>query len=192
MKKNIELLIIIIMIFLLCGCDNSSEGKVYSGSEKEVESTKEDERNIETETVQYVYVQIYGAVNSPGVYKVSSELRVFEALELAGGVTAQGDAEAINLARPVMDEMQIYIPTYDEVAKSEEVSFWQDETDGLIDINTASKEELMELPGIGESKAEDIISYREENGGFGNISDIKNVNGIKDAAFEKIKDKIKV
>lgn len=190
MKRFIFLFLLNIVILCVSACGKNDGGKVIY----EKDSAEETQEEYIT-TADSVYVHIYGAVNSPGVYKVSGEMRVFEAVEEAGGPTEDGNIQAINLARPVTDEMQIYVPTYEEVEKSEQVSYWQEdfeEDDGLININTATKDELMNLPGIGEARADSIISYREENGDFADIADIMNVSGIKEAAYEKIKDKIKV
>lgn len=148
-----------------------------------------------------IYVQICGAVNQPGVYKVTTELRVFEVIELAGGVTESADTDVVNLAKPVYDEMRIYIPVQGEEIQEDVSENYDDiysdgetirEKDYLIDINNASIEELMTLPGIGEMKAAAIIEYRERIGAFERIEDIMNISGIKQAAFDKIKDKIKV
>lgn len=191
MKKFIYFLLLSLVVLFAYGCGKDEGGKVYY-DQSSVEMTEGEE---EVTTFEYVYVHIYGAVNTPGVYKVSKGTRVFEALDEAGGATEEGNIQAINLAKPVSDEMQIYVPTYEEVEKSEQVSFWQEESandDGLININTATKEELITLPGIGESRAEAIISYREENGGFSDITDVMKVSGIKEAAYDKIKEKIKV
>ena len=152
---------------------------------------------IQTETtvqIRDVYVQIGGAVNSPGVYKVSSDKRVFEAIELAGGLRADADRNRVNLVSPVVDEMQIYVPEIGEVSTQQtlEQQTQSDSSSGKININTAQAEDLTRLPGIGESRARTIIQYREEHGGFQNISEIMNISGIKQAMFDKIKDLITI
>ena len=204
---------LISMCFMcLTGCGEDGKAKVYSeksvddtdvSKDKNYSSEQVSGDNEEIQTDGYVYVQLCGAVNTPGVYKLLSGTRVFEALEAAGGTTEEADTNAVNLARPVTDEMQIYIPTKEEASNSNGDYFWENtqdltegctdsEEDSLININDAAREELMKLPGIGEAKADAIISYREENGGFSDISEIMNISGIKEAAFEKIKDLIKV
>ena len=208
-KDYIFKLLLVAGIIALCtSCGKKDDVKVYNdvseenNYEEDGSADKTDAResgiNVDGSTdasLDEVYVQLCGAVNSPGVYKLKSGTRVFEAIEAAGGVTEEADTNAVNLARPVTDEMQIYVPTKEEVSLSEEDYYWQDseETkDSLVNINKATKKELMELPGIGESKAEAIINYRDEIGAFDDISQIMNISGIKNAAFDKIKDLIKV
>lgn len=220
-NKNLLPLIItgVMLMFIITGCGRSGSDKVYVNTQEtpsvsrgindkssEVSGNKEDK---ESEGVYpaddgYVYVQVCGAVNQPGVYKVSSTLRVFEVIDMAGGVTEEADTNVINMAKPVMDEMKLYIPAKDEVSAGnydnsgydlylEEPEDTDSELqDGLVNINEAGEEELMTLPGIGEAKAGAIIAYREENGAFTDISEIMNISGIKQAAFDKIKDLIKV
>ena len=114
----------------------------------------------------------------------------------AGGLLAEAGEQAVNQAREVVDGEMIRVPTKEELIAGEaEQSFGDEGTeaqDGLIDINRADAAELMTLPGIGASKADSIISYREENGGFSSIEDIMNVEGIKEGVFNRIKEHIKV
>ncbi len=116
--------------------------------------------------------------------------RLSELLFLAGGSTPEADENACNLAEIVSDGQRIEIPTWEEaVLLKEEES---NKGDGKVNINTATKEELMQLPGVGESRASDIIAYRTKNGGFQAAEDIMQVPGIKEAAFQKIADFIVV
>lgn len=136
------------------------------------------------------YVHICGEVENPGVYMLPEGSRVFEVVEAAGGFTAEAADASLNLADVIADGMQIVVLSDEEFAVvSEERA---SESGGLVNINKASKEQLMTLSGIGESRAEDIIRYREESGGFQTIEDIMKVTGIKDAAFQKIKNSITV
>ena len=133
---------------------------------------------------------VCGAVLVPGVYEIPADGRVYEAIKAAGGLTEGACAEAINQAERVSDGQMIRIPT------EEEVSEWdrrkEADEDGRMDINHASVADFMTLPGIGASKAEALVSYREAKGGFSSIEDIMNVDGIKKGVFDKIKDRIKV
>lgn len=138
-----------------------------------------------------IYVHICGAVQNPGVYEVPENYRLYELLALAGGATDEGCADALNLAESLQDGQRIVIPTASE-AETVQTITEHAASDGLVNINTASAQELMELPGIGEAKAVDIIQYREEHGEFQTISDIMKISGIKDALFQKIKDQITV
>lgn len=139
-------------------------------------------------SVSRVYVYICGEVVTPGVYEVASESRIYDVLLLAGGFTKDAAEEAVNLAEPVTDGMQVIIPTKEaeQQKKTEEVR----SRSGMVNINTATAEELCILPGVGESRAQDIITYRMKYGTFQTIEEIMQVSGIKEGLFEKIKDKI--
>lgn len=152
--------------------------------------------------VQSCFVHVCGAVASPGVYELEAGQRVFEAVELAGGFAGEAAMDYLNLAEPVKDGMKIFVPTQEQVqeeglsgtpgiAGAAGISDTE-HGDGKVNLNTASKEELMTLRGIGEARAEEIIRYRQQRGGFDSIEDIMEVSGIKDAAFQKIKDNITV
>ena len=157
-------------------------------------NTETESARAEVERPGY-FVHICGQVKEPGVYELPEGSRVYEAVEAAGGFTEEAAAEALNLAEKIMDGMKITV--YDrEEARTLEASGTSEGggpgSRGLVNLNTASKEALMTLSGIGESKAEDIIRYREESGGFKKIEDIMKVPGIKNAGFQKIKDRITV
>ncbi len=157
------------------------------------------------ETEARIAVYVCGAVNSPGVYELEASARVFQAVEAAGGFREDADQEWVNQAQFLQDGGKIRIYTRQETeqmrqAGMEEGSLLaedqtgeaQTEGQGLVNLNTATKEELMTLPGIGEAKAEAVIAYRQEQGGFSAIEDIMNISGIKEAVFSKIKDRITV
>lgn len=150
-----------------------------------------------------IYVYVCGCVNAPGVYKLSSQSRVFEAVEAAGGMSSLAAAESINLAMKLTDQMQIYVPSEEEVLEGSsypgkdmavpaESSLSGGESTGKLNINTATAAQLDALPGIGASKAEDIVNYREENGGFSKTEELMNIPGIKQGIFDKIKDLVTV
>ena len=139
-----------------------------------------------------IYVHICGAVINPGVYQVPAGTRVYQALELAGGSSDDAYLSGINLADKLADGQKVYIPSEGEHAEGILSIDSGDVQSVMININTASEAELMTLPGIGQSRAKDIINYRVKNGLFESIDDIMKVSGIKEAAFEKIKDLIKV
>ena len=139
-----------------------------------------------------ICVHIVGCVVNPGVYDVAEGSRIYEVVRLAGGFLPEADESYLNLASIVFDGQKIEVLSKEEAKTAKPfVSATETETSKkLININTATKEELMQLAGIGESRALSIISYREKHGGFKKISDIMKVSGIKEAAFEKIKDYI--
>jgi len=151
------------------------------------------------ETALPFYVHICGEVVSPGVYELKEGSRVFQAIEKAGGVTDQAAAEYLNMAEQVKDGMKIVVPGKEEVEAAKargEISLQAEASSNVqktkVNLNTATKEELMTLRGVGEAKAADILKYRESQGGFQKIEDIMKISGIKDAAFQKIKDDITV
>ena len=139
-----------------------------------------------------IYVHICGAVINPGVYQVPAGTRVYQALELAGGSSNDAYLSGINLADKLADGQKVYIPAEGENAEGILSTDSGGVQSVMVNINTASEAELMTLPGIGQSRAKDIINYRVKNGFFESIDDIMKVSGIKEAAFEKIKDLIKV
>lgn len=170
------------------------------------------EETIEEEPTK-VFVEIKGEVITPGTYEVNSNKRVIDIIKLADGLTENADTRVNNLSKKVMDEMVIIIYSKDEIAnflavKEEEETLSnqcnQDsltnnnaclevenvDNNSLVSINTATKEELTTLPGIGESKADAIINYRNENGPFETIEDIKKVTGIGDSIYDQIKNLI--
>lgn len=176
----------------------SEEGSDGSSS-LQADAEDEDSGSDTGETTSgMLCVYVCGAVNNSGVYYLEAGSRVHEAVEMAGGLTEDAAEEYINLAQELEDGQQVYIPTLEEALEqglsvgSSASSSGTDSSDGLININTATSEQLQTLSGIGESKAAAIISYREENGDFGSIEDIKNVSGIGDSTYEKIKDYITV
>ena len=159
----------------------------------------------QTESVRF-YVHICGEVKDPGVYEMEPGDRVFRAVELAGGFTEEAARDYLNMAQETADGMKITVPSRRAVeAEEKETASWiqmpgtpeerspgEETTPGKIDLNTASMEELMTLRGIGQAKAEAVIRYREEQGPFRTTEEIMKIPGIKEAAFQKIKDDITV
>lgn len=210
----------------LAGTDLASETSPDSTesegiSKKKAEITESDQSSaIQQPVSRTIYVDVCGAVVNPGVYELSSDSRVFQAIEKAGGYLPGAAASYLNRARSLYDGQQIYVPTQEEV-DSQTIPLTQDETaqDGVvqegtaqtrtaadntadgtgstqagqrINLNTADVSQLSTLTGVGESKALAIIAYRGENGPFTSIEDIMNVPGIKEGTYEKIKDKIAI
>ncbi len=164
--------------------------------EKKTDAVKENTVAVESETAKIV-VDIGGEVISPMVVELDEGSRVGDAIEAAGGVTENADLTDINRAAFVEDGEKIYIPpaAVDGTGEDEDASSSGQQVsrgDGRININTADSAQLQELDGIGPATAQKIIDYRKENGRFSSIEDIKNVSGIGDKSFEKIKDRIKV
>lgn len=144
-----------------------------------------------------IYVHIVGAVKKPGVYAFDEQPRVVDVVTEAGGFTKDAVRSGVNQAEIVEDGSQVVIESKRDKKKKpagEQPGEEQENgsEDARLDLNTATKEELMGLTGIGESKAMSIISYRETNGTFKKIEEVMNITGIKGGVFEKIKDRIKV
>lgn len=205
MKKIINYLLIVISSLIVgCGTDTSElELMVLEGSETTISSNQSDSEEFKEESsneykeessVMDITVYICGAVNKPGVYTFSEGTRIACALDEAGGYSSDAHTTYMNLAQLLVDGEKIYVPTQKEVDSGEllvGVHSAGNET-GLININTATKEELLTLSGVGESKANAIITYRNDYGKYGSMEDIKNVSGIGDGVFNTIKDFITV
>lgn len=214
-RKMVYPITVIIFILLFIGIiyvKNNLNKNKYSNIEIVNDIVKEE--IVEEETTKYS-VDIKGAIKNPGVYHVDSNLTVNDIIDIAGGLTKDADTSVINLAKKITDEMVIIIYTKEEVKNSNIVDtvvkvvekecicpniqndsclntevtdkITNKEDNGLVNINTATKDELLTIKGIGESKAENIIKYREANGNFEKIEDIKNVEGIGDSLYETIK-----
>ena len=139
-----------------------------------------------------IFVYICGEIVNPGVYELNYGARMGDLVLLAGGFTENANINYNNLALKLADEQKVYIPSMDEALSTQEASMpgQSEASTGKVNINKAGIEELMTLKGIGKSKAEKIIEYRNENGGFKSAEDIMKINGIKKSAFDKIKDSI--
>jgi len=190
MKKNFSLIILIALIIPIMACGMSNEATFYD-EELNIEETMEETitEPIENEEEELVYVSILGCVQNPGVYVLKKGARMYEAINEAGGVIADGDISTVNLVGIIEDGTQIIIRPKQDGENAPAPGFG---SDGKVNINTADSNTLCTITGIGPSRAKDIISYREKNGGFKKIEDIMNVSGIKEGTFEKIKDSITV
>ena len=160
-------------------------------SQDEPAELKETEAPPETEE-STIYVYVCGEVKAPGVYMLPRKARIYEALEAAGGLTEEASPWALNQAGTLTDGDMLYVPKEGEESADPGNKEARETDDGRVNINTADRAALMTLPGIGDSKASAILSYREANGPFSDISDIKKIAGIKDGVYTKIKDYIKV
>lgn len=167
--------------------DSIQETSADLGNPEEVKTSAEQES---------IAVHVCGQVKKPGVYTLAKGARVSDAIDAAGGLTKEAAGDFINQAQKLEDEQQVYVPSQEEaeelpkVIQQETNNDSHSENKGLININQATREDLMTLPGIGGAKADMIITYREEHGKFASIEDIKNISGIKDGVFNKICDLI--
>lgn len=217
-KHKGKLFIIIFVLFTLYTIYDtySFETESEVKTKKNETVTKKDEKEEKTKN-ETVLVDVKGEVNTPGVYELTSNNTVIDAINKAGGLTKISDTSNINLSKKLEDEMVIIVYSKAEIQKMEEDKIVcppcnnaciteedekakLDEKEentaetpmGKININTADETALQTLDGIGETKAKAIIEYRNKNGNFKTIEDIKNVSGIGDSIYEKIKDNITV
>lgn len=153
---------------------------------------KVDDNKSDIEQKNKIVVHIDGEVKNKGVYTIDSESRLNDLVNLAGGLTELADISKINLAKKISDGEKIYIYAIGEeisIKKEDEINIYND-GNSKININTANKEELKKLPGVGDSTADKIINYRNKNGFFEQIEDIQNVSGIGESKFENIEELI--
>ncbi|MGN0346638.1 MAG: helix-hairpin-helix domain-containing protein [Lachnospiraceae bacterium] len=183
-----------------------------SAAENNAEQTGSQTGETSQARPEYVYVFVSGSVNCPGVYELYADSRLYEAVQMAGGFSAEADTNYCNLAQVIADGAQYYFPTKEEVDNgdvpfsqalnnsssgtmaSEQISTESGSYDaqGRLNINQATEQELCTLPGIGTTRAEAILAYREEHGNFTSIEDLMNVSGIKQGTFDQLKDQITV
>lgn len=186
-----------------------TEAEASGGAAQETAAAQTDEERT-------VCVHVCGAVNHAGVYELPAGSRVFEAIEMAGGFTEDADESYVNQAQQLSDGSKLVIPTAEQARMETEQDGTREQTaassaegygvtggqetapdaassaDGKININTATREQLCGIPGIGETRAAAIVAYRQDSGGFKAIEDIMKVSGIKEGTYAKIKDRITV
>ncbi len=182
------------VILLLVGV-----GGLFSKKEEAVEDVTVVETTMlaektEVSTTQetVIFVDIKGAVKNPGVYQMKSGDRVKDAIDAAGGLTAEADSQKVNLAKRLEDQMVIVVPKVGEEATEipSGVTSKEASKEGKVNINTATVEELKTLKGVGEKKAEAIIEYRKKNGSFKTKEDLMKVRGIGKKLFESLQERI--
>ncbi|KUK14693.1 MAG: ComEA family DNA-binding protein [Synergistetes bacterium] len=163
-----------------------------------VKAGNEDKKEVKGQVSpvsSFLYVQLCGAVKNPGVYKVKKGTRLFEVVDMAGGLSPDADSRTVNLARVVEDGEKIYISSIKEPSNGASIGEsgkgrTLEGKSRLINVNKASLEELEKLPGVGKTIAERIIEYREKNGPFRTAADLLKVKGIGEKKLEKIRDMI--
>ena len=210
-------IIIILFLILIFLCINIMSNINDKNEKNDVEIFEQNDEVVTEETTDkkmYV-VDVKGMVLNPGVYEIDKDSRVLEAINAAGGVIEGANTEYLNLSKKIKDEMVIIVYSNEEIEKikeeNEKIVYIEKEctcpdsindacidksmetgNNKLISINSATLDELMTLPGIGKSKANSIIDYREKNGNFKTLEDIMNVSGIGEDVYSKIKDYIKL
>ena len=188
--RRFILLFLLLILSELSGCSMSPGGELIEQTEQE--NMHQGEPLIESDSKEdsLIWVHICGQVNSPGVYSFSEGSRVFDAVEAAGGFTEYADCDSVNLAMTLEDEGKIYIASKEERNESSDKA--QSQSDGKINLNTATLDDLMTLPGRGEKRAESILKLREEKGSFQTVEELLDAEGIKEGIFDQIKDFVKV
>ena len=187
---SITIILVLVIIILFQSFHNDKEIEINESNIIEKKESKLKEVDIEK-----IIVDIKGEINKPGIYEMNNGNRIIDVITKAGGLTKSADTNSINLSEKIVDEMVIIIPTLNINNTSEltDKKVINDlPKDKRISINTASIDELMTIKGIGTTKAKKIIEYRNKNGKFKKIEDIKKVSGIGNSTFEKIKNYIKI
>lgn len=214
-KRNIVLIMLVFLCvitsFILYGRNKSKVFKDEYMKNIFVEEEAPDDNSVEvnaepikevkgenqlTKSIKMIVVEIKGEVVSPDVYEISEGSIIRDLITKAGGLTNEANIDKINRADKLRDNQLIVIPNKNDLSNANtNINISKEgntSEDGIININTASLEELQKINGVGEIKAKSIINYREKNGGFKSIDEMKNIEGIGDKTFEKMKDQITI
>lgn len=194
--KQVVVLWVLFLLLGLSGCSekNSDPEEKITRTELVEKEDASDEEKPDSQK-ESIFVYVCGQVASPGVYELPMDARIFEALDAAGGVLPDGAADSLNLAQKAEDGLKVYVPSREEAAENPAISdpdAGAQPGTGKVNLNTAGMEELMTLTGIGKTRAEAILTYREEQGNFESPEEIMEVEGIKEGIYEKLKDEITV
>ncbi|MCQ2547479.1 MAG: helix-hairpin-helix domain-containing protein [Clostridia bacterium] len=188
--------ILVIAAFLLTTNIDKGGDEILVESDESIENTEEnlvsDNGEITEESPALIYVDISGEVKEEGVYEMENGDRIFQLIEKAGGLTKKANLDDINQAEILVDGQKIVIPSLENKESKEESSSGgsessQSNSNGLVNINKADSTELQSIPGIGPSKAQKIVDYRNQNGNFGKIEDLTKVSGIGDKTLENMR-----
>lgn len=215
MRRKYVMIGIIFILFIIAGVcysctykDNNTSAVLVTSLEDNEDIESEEKEEIdnsiqEDEIVEHtsddiqpdIYIHICGAVVNPGVYQIENDARLVDLIELAGGLQPEAAGDYINQAQPITDGQRVYIPTREEVKELSTGDYIEgdksnqeipSEETKLININQADENELMSLPGVGQSKAGSIIEYRNTKGNFKTIEELMNIPGIKEGLFQQI------
>lgn len=197
MKHWMKKCSLIVSCLLLTGCGSRMP---HLETVQETQTLPEETADEASESGQtadaQIQVYVCGEVVTPGVYRLNPGMRICDAVDAAGGFTEDASREYWNLAEPLTDGQMLFFPTEEEAnereASAERAGALPQKTDQRVDINTADVAELTTIPGIGETRAQAIIAYRQEHGAFAQVEDIMKVSGIKSALFEKMKEYITI
>ena len=193
MLRKSCVIMMLITVVMFGGCQKE-ETVFHDISEEELEEkgVSGDEDGMEKDGIEKegIFVHVCGEVVHPGVYELKAGSRVYEAVKAAGGMSENAAQNFLNQAEILEDGQQIYVPSEEEISDTDSENGRTD--DCKVNLNQASKEQLMTLPGVGEAKADAIIRYRSEKGNFRSIEEIMEIEGIKEGVFKKIEDWITV
>lgn len=203
-KINVYIVIGIIIIILVLICfmffkdENMNENNINFEDSLIIDDSIVDEEDVQEE-VKKIKIHITGEVNNEGIVELDKGARIDDAIKMAGNITSNADLSKVNLAYELLDGQKVYIPSLNEEIEEyvaseagENVLEESEAVGGKININVADASALQTINGVGESLANKIINYRQKNGKFKSIDDLKNVSGIGEKKFENIKDKIVV
>ena len=199
MRNIATISVLLLLIVCLAGC--GSEGEVYLLSTEQEYAGQADTEPAEAVSTDMVsetekalfFVYVCGEVHAPGVYALPQGSRICDAVEAAGGLTEEASSDYWNLAEVLSDGQMICFPTKEEASERQKSREEEDAvSDGKVNINTAGKEQLMTIPGVGETRAAAILAYRSDHGAFSNTEEIMQVSGIKDALYARMREYITV
>ncbi|PTY73737.1 hypothetical protein B5V88_16815 [Heyndrickxia sporothermodurans] len=190
----IGILAVAFYLFVNNSHDEINDSNEFSNTFIEKETGKPQEEKESSNELSRIVVDVKGEVMNPGIYEARPDERIQDLITRAGGFKKKADQSKVNLAQKIKDEMVIYVPKIGEKTPDISLNSPTDSVDGTekVNINNATSEQLQTISGIGPAKAAAIIEYREKQGLFKRIEDIKNVTGIGDKTFEKLKDAITV
>ena len=197
-REKITILISVVVILLGSGYFLTHQSKTVTAQEKventaPVKKTKSLLTKSKTNnSKQLLVVDIEGAVQKPGVYRLKKDSIVQDALAQAGGVNAQADMTQINRAKKLTDQMQLYVPIKGEKTPSVTTGGNTNSEKKVVNINTATVDDFKDVSGIGPKKAEKIIAFREQNGDFKDLHDLTKVSGFGEKTIERLKDQLTV
>jgi competence protein ComEA len=213
-KKNVFALVGGLVVLLGLGVyfffpsSNKQEDSLARLKEQSLQVTtktgKESQKKTQTTAKSTITVDIKGAVKHEGVYTLPIDSRINDVIEKAGGFSEKADRKSVNLAQKLQDEAVIYVAAIGEnisvirdsqegkTSQADKANTKETSVKGKVNFNTVTMAYLMIISGIGEKKAQDIIDYREDNGGFKSVDDLKNISGIGDKTFEKLKEIVSV
>lgn len=194
-KEKLWVIFWFFCMVMLAGCEEQKEEMTVL-EEVELEKASEKAESGDIEEVYTIFVYVCGQVAHPGVYEMDEDSRIYEVIQMAGGMTEFAAADYVNQAELLEDGQKVYVPSMEDIEQGEAqqstVLYYAEGDSDKVNINLAGKEDLMALTGIGEKRAEAILTYRQLHGSFSTTEELMQVEGIKQGTYDKIKDQITV